>query len=126
MHLIIEEILRPNPRFFAALVILLLCSSGPAFTQDWQGPVITDPGLTSRCEELTEKRNKKVAMKQRLAALLVRNERLQRITPPNKVSIKEKLKTHHGRLTRELDLAKLKITTMEENIIRKGCPGIAL
>ncbi len=126
MHLIIEEILQQFPRFWRVLGLACLCFCSIVRGQDWNGPVITDPGLTSRCEELTDKRNKKVAMKQRLSALLVRNERLQRVTPPNKASIKDRLVTHHRRLERELDLVKMKVTTMEEDIIRKGCPGIAL
>lgn len=101
---------------------LINCAS----SQDWHGSVIDNPILTSRCQELTEDRNNKVTFKQRLMGLINRNERLQKITPANKVTVRKKLDITHGRLKRELELSKLKLTNMEENIIRKGCPGITL
>lgn len=97
-----------------------------AQSQDWQGSVIDDPALTSRCQELIEERNQKITFRQKLAGLIQRNERLKKITPVSKLTIKKKLDSNYKRLSHEFELSKLKLTNMEENIIRKGCPGITL
>ncbi len=112
--------------FFGILFLFFFIAINCASSQDWHGSVIDNPILTSRCQELTEDRNNKVIFKQRLMAILKRNERLQKIAPANKLKVKKILEINHRRLVRELYLTKLKLTNMEENIIRKGCPGIIL
>ena len=94
--------------------------------EDYRGTVITDPSIARRCEILTENRNEKVVNKQRLQSLIERNKHLQRITPENKVTLKKKLESNLGHLEHELILAQKQIQFQEENIIRKGCPGISL
>ena len=49
-----------------------------------------------------------------------------RITPENKESVKQKLEVNLGHLEHELILTQTQIQYQEENIVRKGCPGIAL
>lgn len=110
--------------FLIALAFCLL--QGPLLAQDWRPSLITDPGLTSRCKELLDNRQKKILIKQKLTGLLSRNQRLLKRTPPNKVSIKDKLLIQRGRIERELELVKARLATMDENIIRRGCPGISL
>lgn len=109
---------------FCFLLSVLFFST--AQSQDWQGSVINDPVLTSRCQELLEERNQKITFRQKLAGLIQRNERLKKITPASKLTVKKKLDANNKRLSREFELSKLKLTNMEENIIRKGCPGITL
>ena len=51
---------------------------------------------------------------------------LQKITPENKLTIKKKLEVNLGHLEHELILTQTQIQYQEENIVRKGCPGISL
>jgi hypothetical protein len=94
--------------------------------QDLKRTVITDPSISRRCNALLEKRNKKITLRQRLQALLLRNERLTKIAPLEKITVRKKLKKSYGRLNNELRLINTKILNQEENLVRKGCPGIRL
>jgi hypothetical protein len=85
---------------------------------------ITDPAISLRCQELIGARQKKVMHKQKIKELLNRNGKLQSITPPERVSIREKLIQNSQRLEKELELTSLRIQKQEETIIRQGCPGI--
>jgi hypothetical protein len=96
------------------------------FAYDYKHTVITDPSIGRRCEILTENRDEKVAQKQRILALIERNKYLQKKTPENKISVKNKLEINLGHLEHELSLAINQIQFQEETIIRKGCPGINL
>lgn len=88
--------------------------------------VITDPSLSRRCEALLSELDKKRAHKQKLTELLVRNERMQRVTPTNKKQLKRNLELNHRKIDREIDLARMKIQRQEETLIRGGCPGVVL
>lgn len=100
--------------------------SATSFGEDYKRTVITDPSISRRCELLTEKRQEKIANKQRILALIERNKHLQKITPENKVTVKRKLEVNLGHLEHELALTQTQIQFHEENIVRKGCPGITL
>lgn len=110
------------------LSALLLSCFFPAhcFSQDLKRTVIDDPAISRRCELLGEKRQEKIASKQKILALIERNKHLQSITPENKVSIKTKLESNLGHLEHELVLIQTQIQFQEESIVRKGCPGISL
>ncbi|MBI2520561.1 MAG: hypothetical protein HYV97_09085 [Bdellovibrio sp.] len=109
------------------ILFLGLIMFGPlAWSQEWLGNVITDPAISKRCDDLAKKREQKLGHKQKLMALLKRNNHLQKIAPPNRRTVKLKLEINEGQLNQELDLTRLTIEQLEEGIIRKGCPGIAL
>lgn len=110
--------------FLSFLVTFTLAAE--ALAEDYKRTVITDPSISRRCELLTEKRVEKIANKQRIMAMIERNKHLQKITPENKVTIKRKLEVNLGHLEHELILTQTQIQYQEENIVRKGCPGIAL
>ncbi len=110
--------------FLVCLVLNLMAITG--FSQEWLGNVITDPAISKRCDDLAKKREQKLGHKQKLMALLKRNTHLQKIAPPNRHTVKLKLEINEGQLRQELDLTRLTIEQLEEGIIRKGCPGIAL
>lgn len=97
-----------------------------AFSADYNKSIITDPAISRRCNALIKKRNQKIEVKQKLVSLIVRNERLKKITPKNKKTVSKSLEINFTKLNNELKLAKLTIEYLEENIIRKGCPGISL
>lgn len=117
---------RIYPIFLSFLVGIIIASPISAQAEDYKRTVITDPSISRRCELLTEKRQEKIANKQRILAMIERNKHLQTITPENKVSVKRKLEVNLGHLEHELILAQTQIQYQEENIVRKGCPGITL
>lgn len=107
-------------------LILLVGYASLLPAEDFRGTVITDPSIARRCELLTETRNQKLINKQRILSLMERNKYLQKVTPSNKISVKKKLETNLGHLEHELILTQTQIQYHEENIVRKGCPGISL
>jgi hypothetical protein len=111
---------------YLTLTLTLCLIHITAISQEWTGSVITDPSISARCDQLIKERQEKIQIKQRLFALIDRNQKLQQITPPNKKKVKILLEENHFRLQKELELSKLKIQTVTEDVIRKGCPGITL
>lgn len=87
---------------------------------------ITKPVLSLRCKELFKERADKIKIQQRLNALLQRNEDLIKKTPSNKQTLQGRLNSTRVKIKNELYLANLQIETMEENIVRSGCPGLSL
>ncbi len=112
--------------FLSFLINLCLFIPKTTSAEDYKRTVITDPSISRRCELLTEKRQEKIANKQKILAMIERNKHLQKITPENKISTKKKLEINLGHLEHELILTQTQIQYQEENIVRKGCPGIAL
>ena len=87
---------------------------------------ITKPVLSLRCKELFKDRADKIKVQQRLNALLQRNEDLIKKSPKAKQTLHARLKSNQVKVKNELYLANLQIETMEENIVRSGCPGLSL
>jgi hypothetical protein len=112
-------------RFFAVIVLAL---SPHVFGQDesLMQDAITKPALSLRCKDLYKERADKVQIQQRLNALLSRNQSLIKKTPETRTTLTSRLKSNQLRVKNELYLANLQIETMEENIIRSGCPGLSL
>lgn len=88
--------------------------------------ILTDPNLSTRCKELTQERNDKVKIRQRLSGLLQRNQNLLKETPQMRVAMRRRLESNQVTVRNELYLATLQVQSMEETIIRSGCPGINL
>lgn len=99
-----------------------LSAQDESITQD----AITRPVMSLRCKELFKERAEKIKMQQRLNALLQRNGDLIKKSPNAKVSIQSRLKSNQVKIKNELHLTNLQIDSMEENIIRSGCPGLSL
>jgi hypothetical protein len=114
------------PLFLSFLVGITALFTFSASGEDYKRTVITDPSISRRCELLSEKRQEKIANKQRILALIARNKHLQNITPENKITVKNKLEVNLGHLEHELVLTQTQIQYQEESIVRKGCPGISL
>ena len=112
--------------------LILLCSirlwaqDNLQIENEFSVNVITDPAISRRCQSLLEKRNEKVALRQKLSGLLERNERLNKITPEEKKSIRRELLANRLGINKELRLVNIRIQRFEEDLIRKGCPGIQL
>lgn len=101
-------------------------SSLQAQDDDLTQDAITRPALSLRCKELLRERAEKVTVQQRLNALLQRNQDLITKSPNANQSVKNRLLSTQVKIKNELHLTNLVIETMEENVVRSGCPGLSL
>jgi Na+/phosphate symporter len=88
--------------------------------------LIKDPAVTLRCKEMLIVRNKKIKMRQKIKALIIRTKKLMKNGPQNEKKALRQLEFTFDRLDKELLLVNLKISRIEEDAIRRGCPGIKL
>ena len=86
--------------------------------------VLPDPVIGERCEEMAERRKAKYQYKERLKELIVKNMNIRRETPPQKERLLRSLAKIHNDLNQRRHLIQMQIANLEEDIIRKGCPGI--
>lgn len=87
---------------------------------------ITKPVLSLRCKELFKERADKIKVQQKLNALLSRNEDLIKKSPKAKQTLQARLQSTRVKVKNEIYFTNLQIETMEENIVRSGCPGLSL
>ncbi len=111
---------------FGTVILLALTMLSFAQEDELLRDPITKPALSLRCKELVKERDAKVRVQQRLQGLLQRNRDLVKKTPNARETLHARVEAHQIRVRNELHLAELQIQTMEENIVRSGCPGIAL
>lgn len=111
---------------FVTVILLALTLSSSAQEEDLLQDPITRPALSLRCKELLKERDEKVRFGQRLQGLLQRSRGLIKKTPKAKETLHARLEADQIGVRNELHLAELQIQTMEESIVRSGCPGIAL
>ncbi|MFZ4712093.1 MAG: hypothetical protein ACOYL6_00140 [Bacteriovoracaceae bacterium] len=88
--------------------------------------LLLDPALSRRCRELLIDRNDKVALKRKIVTLIKRNEDILKHAAKNKELGISRLKRTLSVLGQERIVTELKIGSMEENIVKQGCPGISL
>lgn len=88
--------------------------------------IITSPVTSQRCKDLLLTRSQKIRVKQKLDSLILRNKELLNRTKPEQKSVISRLTLSGTSLSNQLRLANIQIKSMEENIVRKGCPGINL
>jgi hypothetical protein len=110
------------------ITVILLAFSGLGITQNeyLMQDAITKPSLSLRCKELLNDRSEKVVVQQRLNALLQRSQDLIRKSPKARTTMHSRLLSNQVRIKNELHITALNIETMEENVVRSGCPGISL
>lgn len=104
---------------------LLLCFSSFAQIEELRD-VISDPAVSRRCKALLKERADKIKVIQSNQSLILRNKKLQREVKPNQKTVRDRLEINLVQLKNSLRLSQIDIKSMEENIIRKGCPGIYL
>lgn len=113
-----------------SFIIFLLCFIGAeqsVFAQSTPlKDLIRDPIVSRRCKALLGERDQKVKIKQRLNALLLRNQKLQKSLKPSQEITMKRLLLNEIQLRNNYRLTEIKVEAMDENIIRKGCPGITL
>jgi|GEM_PF-1102969 hypothetical protein len=110
------------------LTVILLALTFESYSQDeaLMQDGITKPVLSLRCKELFKERADKIKVQQRLNALLQRNQGLIKKSPKAKQTLHAQLMSNQVKVKNELYLTNLQIETMEENIVRSGCPGLSL
>lgn len=108
--------------------VILLAVSAQTHAQDY--PLMQDginqPLMGIRCKELFAERSDKIKIQQKLSNLLKRNEGLVRKSPKSKKNLHARLESSKIKIKNELHLTNFQIETMEENIVRSGCPGLSL
>ena len=114
-------------KYLRAVFVTTLFSIGLNYAQSTQErSLITDPAISNRCKTLLEQRRQKIETRQRLHALLRRNEKLLKQVPQDKESIKSRLEFTKTKLRNNIEFSALQLRRMEEDIVRRGCPGILL
>ena len=113
-------------RRFLFLLLCFTLNPPNSWCQNRITDVIEDPVISRRCKSLLRERTKKISIKQRLSAMILRNSRLTEKLKPNQQVAKQKLDLNKTQIENNLKLTQIRIRAMEEDIIRKGCPGITL
>lgn len=113
-------------RYLFTVILLAQFSFLHAQENDLTQDAITKPAMSLRCKELLKERAEKIGIQQRLNGLLQRNQDLIRKSPKARPSVHNRLLSSQVKVKNELYLTNLNIETMEENIVRSGCPGLAL
>ena len=114
-------------KHMSRLIIILLGFGLIASAQNMANlDLIKDPAISLRCKNLLDKRGNKIEMQQRLNALLKRNMKLLESLPKNREMVREKLQFTETRLKNQIRLSNLSTQKLEETIVRRGCPGVAL
>jgi hypothetical protein len=108
------------------VIVLALSLSSQAQDESLMQDAITKPVLSLRCKELFKERSDKIKIQQKLNALLQRNEDLIKKSPKAKQTLHARLESTKVKVKNELYFTNLQIESMEENIVRSGCPGLSL
>lgn len=110
------------------LTVIVLALTCTLFAQDeaLMQDAIVRPPMSLRCKELFKERADKIKIQQKLNALLQRNEDLIRKSPKAKQTLHGRLNSSRVKVKNELYLTNVSIETMEENIVRSGCPGLSI
>lgn len=87
---------------------------------------INDPSMSTRCKRLLTYRDQKVLLKQKSASLIKRAMKMEKIIPEHKKTVKKKMDIILNQLHQEQAILDFQINNLEEDIVRKGCPGINL
>jgi hypothetical protein len=105
-----------------ALLSLLLSVGWSQVTRK----IITDPKVSLRCKEMLKNRNEKIQLKQKLKGLIKRTNRIIKRNNKARLSALQSIRRTNRKVKQEHYLTVLRIKSLEENIIRKGCPGLLL
>ena len=113
-------------RSVVTVIVLALHFKSFADHQLLMQDAIQQPVMGLRCKELIKERAEKVKFQQRLNGLLQRNHDLIKKTSKTQSGLSARIKSNEIEIKNELHMVNLQIKTMEENIVRSGCPGISL
>ncbi len=108
------------------LIYFLFLSTSFAQEEIGQQTVIEGADLRRKCDFLMNKREEKIAYKNKLRILLKKNEKILDAAPTHKKVSRTKLMKQNIILKHKLDLAIDEIKRQNEEIIKRGCPPISL
>ena len=108
------------------ILLSIFTISSLAQVSSFNYEVLQDPAISKKCKALIDKRNAKILMTQKLKSLISRNDNAQSKLRATQKLLERKLLISKNELRRELGLALEQVQTMEENIIRSGCPGVSI
>lgn len=111
---------------FIALAYTLPLVSQETHKTSIKDALIKRQVVSSRCEGLIKEHQHYLDARQKVYVLLDINTKLKEKNTSNSEEINTKLKRSKNLLVREIDHLKNTLTTIEENIVRYGCPGITL
>ena len=111
---------------YLLIFILLLSNYVVAAPQKKDFEVYLPPSSSLLCDSLKKSRSERIIIKQRLQGLLIRNKRLLASADKRKESVIRKLERVGSEIRFKKEQNKYQIESLEERIIRKGCPGILM
>ena len=82
------------------------------------------PSSSYHCKQLIRDRSENLEIKQKLVTLLDRNSFLIKNTPKEKESTFRNLVFLRGEIKFKLEKHILKLKSLEEKIVRRGCPSV--
>jgi len=110
-------------------IFIILLALFPVFSHsqvEGVRDIIKDPSVSKRCKSLILERDEKIRTQQKINSLILRNKKLLKRAHSNQVTATKRLEITRTSLENNLRLTKYRIKAMEENIVRKGCPGISI
>ena len=114
---------KTGPYLLASLMIIIGLSSGLSLAKidfDTYRP----PSSSYHCKKLTSERSEQLKVKQELTSLLERNSYLMKNTPRERETTYRKLVFLRGEIKFKLEKHILKLKSVEQKIVRHGCPSI--
>lgn len=112
--------------FLTVMILALVTPSSYSQDEVLMQDAVTRPSLSLRCKELHKERADKIKVQQKLNSLLQRNQDLIKKSPKAREGLHARLKAGQTKIKNEIHMVTLQIESMEENIVRTGCPGISL
>lgn len=84
------------------------------------------PPTSFRCQQLIDQRDHKIKFKQRMNSLLARTEQALKNSSERQESTRKKLQFTKNEIESNLVSTQETLRSLEEKIVRSGCPGITL
>ncbi len=92
--------------------------------QQLLGKDITDPSISTRCQNLLKKREIKIEHRQKLWSLINRNKTIEKSISANRNSLKNRLVLNYSALQREYNYTTNRIELLTKTVVKSGCPGL--
>lgn len=88
--------------------------------------LIVTPIMSRKCQELLKFREQRIKLRQKAQFLVKRVEKLLKNSPSQRKYLKKKLELVQSEIGQEIYLLTFQISSLEEDIVRKGCPGVRI
>ena len=111
-------------RFFVIFFCLMLLHPSSILADSelvLEGPIKKSP-LSTKCKELFKEEVNQKKLHQRLSSLMSRSEYILKKTSPSLQKIQSQVQTTKVKIKHEIYLSDLKLKSLDEKIIRSGCP----